>query len=378
MREVVIVDGVRTPIGRAYKEGYYKDIRADDLGVACVRRLLERNRKLEPAEIEDIVWGCANQSGEQGLNLGRMIALLAGLPVEVAGTTVDRQCGSSLQAFNFAAYEIMAGAAEIAIAGGVEHMSHVPMGTGLMPNPKLLDLFPQDMFVMGLTAERLATMYGITRVQADEFSLRSHHRALAARERFKEEIVPVRLDAERVVDIDQGPRADTNIEKLAALKPSFKPDGQVTAGNSSQVSDGAAAVLMTSAERARSLGMRPMAKIRATAVAGVRPEIMGWGPVPATHKAMDRAGLKLGDLDLIEINEAFAAQVLACNTDLKLDEERINVNGGAVALGHPLGCSGARLIVTLSHEMRRRGARLGLATMCIGIGQGIATVVEQL
>lgn len=379
MREVVIVDGVRTPIGRANKEAYYKDVRADDLGVACVRRLLERNRKLDPAGIEDIVWGCANQSGEQGLNLGRMIALLAGLPVEVAGTTVDRQCGSSLQAVNFAAYEIMAGAAEITIAGGVEHMSHVPIGTGLMPNPKLLDLFPQDMFVMGLTAERLATMYGITRAQADEFSLRSHERALAARERFKEEIVPVRLDAERVVDIDQGPRPDTSLERLAALKPSFKPDGgQVTAGNSSQVSDGAAAVLMMSAERARSLGMRPMAKIRATAVAGVRPEIMGWGPVPATHKAMERAGLKLGDVDLIEINEAFAAQVLACNTELKLDEERINVNGGAVALGHPLGCSGARLMVTLTHEMRRRGAPLGLATMCIGIGQGIATVVEQM
>lgn len=379
MREVVIVDGIRTPIGRASKEAYYKDIRADDLGVACVRRLLERNRKLDPAGIEDIVWGCANQSGEQGLNLGRMIALLSGLPVEVAGTTVDRQCGSSLQAVNFAAYEIMAGAAEVTIAGGVEHMSHVPMGTGLMPNPKLLDLFPQDMFVMGLTAERLATMYGITREQSDEFSLRSHRRALAARERFKEEIVPVRIDSGRVVDIDQGPRSDTNIEKLGGLKPSFKPDGgQVTAGNSSQVSDGAAAVLMMSAERARSFGMRPMAKIRATAVAGVRPEIMGWGPVPATRKAMDRAGLKLGDIELTEINEAFAAQVLACNTELKLDEERINVNGGAVALGHPLGCSGARLIVTLTHEMRRRGSRLGLATMCIGIGQGIATIVEQV
>lgn len=378
MREVVIVDGVRTPIGRASKEAYYKDIRADDLGVACVRRLLERNRKLDPAEIEDVVWGCANQSGEQGLNLGRMIALLAGLPVEVAGTTVDRQCGSSLQAVNFAAYEIIAGTAEVTIAGGVEHMSHVPMGAGLLPNPKLLDLFPQDMFVMGLTAERLATTYKITRANADAFALRSHERALAARERFKEEIVPMRIDGERVVDIDQGPRPDTSIEKLAALKPSFKPDGQVTAGNSSQVSDGAAAVLMMSAERARALGMRPMAKIRATAVAGVRPEIMGWGPVPATHKAIERAGLKLADLDLVEINEAFAAQVLACNTELKLDEERMNVNGGAVALGHPLGCSGARLIVTLTHEMRRRGARLGLATMCIGIGQGIATVVEQV
>ena len=377
MREVVIVDGVRTPIGRASKDGYYKDIRADDLGVICVRRLLERNRQLDPAGIEDVVWGCANQAGEQGLNLGRMIALLAGLPVEVAGTTVDRQCGSSLQAVNFAAYEIMCGAGEAVIAGGVEHMSHVPMGSGLLPNLKLLDLFPQDMFVMGLTAERLAAMHGITREQADMFSLRSHQRALAARDRFKEEIVPVPLAA-GVVDVDQGPRSDTSMERLAALKPSFKPDGQVTAGNSSQVSDGAAAVLMMSAERARALGLRPMARIRATAVAGVRPEIMGWGPVPATRKALARAGLKLSDIDLVEINEAFAAQVLACNIDLGIDENRLNVNGGAIALGHPLGCSGARLIVTLTHEMRRRGVKLGLATMCIGIGQGIATVVEQV
>jgi len=378
MHEVVIVDGVRTPIGRSNKEGYYKDIRADDLAVTCVRRLLERNRKLDPAEIEDVVWGCANQSGEQGLNIGRMIALLAGLPVEVAGTTVDRQCGSGLQAVNFAAYEIMTGASEVVIAGGVEQMSHVPMGSGLLLNPKLLDLFPQDMFVMGLTAERLAATYGITREQADAFSLRSHQRAIAARERFKEEIVPVLLSA-GLVDVDQGPRPDTSLERLAALKPSFKPDGgQVTAGNSSQVCDGAAAVLLMSAERARALGLRPMARIRATAVAGVRPEIMGWGPVPATHKVLGRAALKMGDIDLVEINEAFAAQVLACNTDLAIDENRLNVNGGAVALGHPLGCSGARLMVTLTHEMRRRGAHLGLVTMCIGIGQGIATVVEQV
>jgi acetyl-CoA acyltransferase len=377
MREVVIVDGVRTPIGRSNKDGYYRDVRADDLSVTCVRRLLDRNRELNPAEIEDVVWGCANQSGEQGLNIARMIALLAGLPVEVAGTTVDRQCGSGLQAVNFAAFEIMTGAAEVTVAGGVEQMSHVPMGSGLLPNPKLLDLFPQDMFVMGLTAERLASMYKITRQQADAFSLRSHQRAIAARDRFKEEIAPVRLES-GAIDVDQGPRPDTNIERLAALKPSFKPDGQVTAGNSSQVCDGAAAVLLMSADRARALGLKPMARIRATAVAGVRPEIMGWGPVPATHKVLGRAGLKLNDIDLVEINEAFAAQVLACNTDLAIDEDRLNVNGGAVALGHPLGCSGARLMVTLTHEMRRRGAALGLAAMCIGIGQGIATAVEQV
>ena len=377
MNEVVIVDAIRTPIGRSNKEGYYKDVRADDLSVACVRRLLERSEKLDPAEIEDVVWGCANQSGEQGLNIGRMVGLLARLPVEVAGTTVDRQCGSGLQAVNFAAYEIMTGNAEVTLAGGVEQMSHVPMGSGLLPNMKLLDLFPQDMFVMGLTAERLAGMYRISREQADAFSLRSHQRAIAARERFKEEIAPVRLTS-GLVDTDQGPRPDTSTEKLAALKPSFKPDGQVTAGNSSQVCDGAAAVLLMSGDRARSLGLRPMARIRATAVAGVRPEIMGWGPVPATHKVLNRAKLKIDEIDLVEINEAFAAQVLACNGELGIEESRLNVNGGAVALGHPLGCSGARLMVTLTHEMRRRGAPLGLATMCIGIGQGIATVVEQV
>jgi acetyl-CoA acetyltransferase family protein len=233
------------------------------------------------------------------------------------------------------------------------------------------------MFVMGLTAERLASAYKITREQADAFSLRSHQRAIAARDRFKEEIAPVRLES-GTVEVDQGPRPDTNLERLAALKPSFKPDGQVTAGNSSQVCDGAAAVLLMSGERARALGVQPMARLRATAVAGVRPEIMGWGPVPATNKVLGRAGLSLSAIDLVEINEAFAAQVLACNTELAIDENRLNVNGGAIALGHPLGCSGARLMVTLTHEMRRRGAALGLATMCIGIGQGIATIVEQM
>ena len=379
MREVVIVDGVRTPIGKAGREkGYYKDIRSDDLAVNCVRRLLEKNPKVDPEEIEDLVWGCANPQGEQGLNVGRMIGLLSGLPVEVAGTTVDRQCGSSLQAINFATQELMTGCGEIAIAGGAEHMTHIPMGSGISPNPKLAEMFPRDMFFMGLTAERLAEMYRITRQQADAFALRSNQRAVAARERFKEEIVPVKLPDGAAVDVDQGPRAETTMEKLASLQPSFKPDGQVTAGNSSQISDGAAAVLLMTAERARSLGVKPMAKIRAMAVAGVRPEIMGWGPVPSTHKALERAKLTIKDIDLFEINEAFAAQVLACNTDLKIPEDRLDVNGGAVALGHPLGCSGARLMVTLTHEMRRRGARLGLATMCIGIGQGIATIVEQV
>ncbi len=379
MTEAVIVDGVRTPIARAGKDkSYYRDIRADELGALCIKELLRRNPKVNPAEIEDVIWGCANQSAEQSLNIGRMIALLAELPVEVAGTTVDRQCGSSLQALNFAAQAIMTGAGDVAIAGGVEHMTHIPMGSGLAPNERLLQMFPRDMFFMGLTAERLAAMYNIRREDADAFSLRSNQRAVAARERFKEEIVKVPIGEGALAEIDQGPRADTSLEKLAALAPSFKEGGQVTAGNSSQISDGAAAVLVMSAERARSLGIRPMARIRATAVAGVRPEIMGWGPVPATSKALARAGLKIGDIDLFEINEAFAAQVLACNTELKINEDKLNVNGGAVALGHPLGCSGARLMTTLLHEMRRRGARLGIATMCIGMGQGVATVVEQI
>ena len=377
MREVVIIDAVRTPIGRAGRDqAYFKDVRGDELGVACVKSLLQRTPSLNPAEIEDLIWGCANQSGEQSLNIGRMIGLLAGLPVEVAGTTVDRQCGSSLQAINFGTQAIMSGAGEVVIAGGVENMSHVPMGAGVNPNPKLLELYPPEMYVMGMTAERLAEMYRITRAQADAFALRSNQRAIAARDRF--EIVPITLPGGATVDIDQGPRAETTIEKLAALKPSFLPTGQVTAGNSSQISDGAAAVLLMSAERARSLGLKPRVRIRATAVAGVRPEIMGWGPVPATHKAMTRAGLKPADIGLWEINEAFAAQVLACNTDLAIDEEKLNVNGGAIAIGHPLGCSGARITVTLFHEMVRRGIPLGVATMCIGIGQGITTVFEQV
>jgi len=298
--------------------------------------------------------------------------------VEVAGTTIDRQCGSSLQAVNFGAHAIMCGAGDVIIAGGVENMSHVPMGAGVNPNPKLLEMYPPEMYVMGMTAERLAGMYNVTRAQADAFALRSNQRSVAARERFKEEIAPIELPGGLVVDVDQGPRAETTIEKLAALKPSFVPNGQVTAGNSSQISDGAAAILLMSADRAKALGLKPKVRIRATAVAGVRPEIMGWGPVPASHKALQRAGLKPSDIGLWEINEAFAAQVLACNTDLGIDEEKLNVNGGAVAIGHPLGCSGARLVVTLVHEMVRRGTPLGVATMCIGIGQGIATVFEQV
>jgi acetyl-CoA acyltransferase len=379
MREVVVVDAVRTPVGKGHPEkGIFKDVRADDLGVVCVRALLAR-RRFDPATIEDVIFGCANQQGEQGFNIARMIGLLAGLPIEVAGTTVDRQCGSSLQAVNFGAYSIATGNADVVIAGGVEHMGHIPMGKGADPNRKLFDRFPPAMMFMGQTAEILAERKAISREDSDRFALRSNQRAVAAHEegRFKDEMVPVALPGGATADRDQGPRADTTFEKLAGLAPSFKEGGQVTAGNSSQISDGAAAVLLMTRERAKESGLPVLATIRATAVAGVDPEIMGWGPVPASQKALKRAGLRIDQMDLVEINEAFACQVLACARELKIPEERLNVNGGAVALGHPLGCSGARLTATLLHELRRRQGRFGLATMCIGFGQGIATVFER-
>ena len=379
MREVVVVDAVRTPVGKGHPEkGLYKDVRADDLGVVCVRALLAR-RRFDPATIEDVIFGCANQQGEQGFNVARMIGLLAGLPIEVAGTTVDRQCGSSLQAVNFGAHSIMTGNADVVIAGGVEHMGHISMGKGADPNRKLFDRFPPAMMFMGQTAEILAERKGITRADSDKFALRSNQRAVAAHDegRFKDEIVPVALPGGGTADRDQGPRADTSLEKLASLAPSFKEGGQVTAGNSSQISDGAAAVLLMSRERAKELGLPPLATVRATAVAGVHPEIMGWGPVPASRKALARAGLAMDQIDLVEINEAFACQVLACARELRIPEDKLNVNGGAVAIGHPLGCSGARLTATLLHELQRRQGRFGLATMCIGFGQGIATVFER-
>jgi len=379
MREAVVVDAVRTPLGKGHPEkGLFKDVRADDLAVVCVRALLDR-RRFDPALIEDVIFGCANQQGEQGLNVARMIGLLAGLPIEVAGTTVDRQCGSSLQAINFGAHAIMTGNADVVLAGGVEHMGHVPMGKGADPNQKLFDRFPPAMMFMGQTAEILAERKRITREDSDRFALRSNQRAVAAHEqgRFRDELVPVPLPGGGTADRDQGPRADTSLEKLAALQPSFQEGGQVTAGNSSQISDGAAAVLLMSRERARDLGLQPLATVRATAVAGVDPEIMGWGPVPASQKALRRAGLTMEQMDLAEINEAFACQVLACARALEIPEEKLNVNGGAVALGHPLGCSGARLAATLLHELKRRQGRFGLATMCIGFGQGIATIFER-
>jgi acetyl-CoA acyltransferase len=383
MRYAVIIDAVRTPVGKAHPDkGIYRDVRADDLSADLMKALLERV-KLPASEVEDIQWGCVKQQGEQGYDIARQAALIAGLPIEVAGVTVNRNCGSSLQAINQAAQSIAAACEDVQIAGGVEHMHHLPMEAGFDPSPRILYRHSPAVFNMGLTAENLALKYKISRREQDEFALRSHRRAAEATDSgaFAREVIPTwGRDEEgrrKVITEDQGIRRDTSLEALGALKPVFMPQGgTVTAGNASQVSVGAAAVLVMSEERAKELGLRPKVRIRAMAVAGVDPSVMGIGPVPATHKALERARLKLEDIDLIEINEAFAAQALAVMKLLKCDPEKVNVHGGAVALGHPLGASGARIATTLIHAMEERKARLGLATMCIGAGQGIATIFE--
>jgi acetyl-CoA acyltransferase len=383
MRNAVIIDAVRTPIGRAHAEkGIYRDVRADDLSADLIKALLERCG-LPASEVEDIHWGCVLQQGEQGYDIARFAALIGGLPVEVAGVTVNRNCGSSLQAINQAAQSIAAGCEDVQIAGGVEHMQHIPMEAGFSPNPRYFYRHSPATLNMGITAENLALKYKISRRAQDEFALRSHRLAGQAADsgRFAREVIATwGRDEEgrrKLLSDDQGIRRDTSLEALAALRPAFMPEGgSVTAGNSSQVSVGAAAVLIMSEERAKTFGLKPSVRIRAMAVAGVDPSIMGIGPVPATHKALERAGLKLPDIDLIEINEAFAAQALAVMKLLKVDPEKVNVRGGAIALGHPLGASGARITCTLIHAMQERKAHLGLATMCIGAGQGIATIFE--
>ncbi len=399
MRDAVIIDAVRTPIGKY--AGILRDVRPDDLLAHVIARLVERTRV--PVEaIEDVYAGCANQAGEDNRNVARMAALVAGLPIEVPGATVNRLCASGLEAVNEAARAIQTDSGDVLIAGGVESMTRAPFvmlkaaeafprgAIGMadttigwrFTNPRLAAMYPPES--MGETAENLAEKYRISREEQDAFALRSHQRAVAAMQggRFKDEILPVPIPQRKgdpiAVDADEGPRPDTSLEKLAKLKPAFREGGTVTAGNASQVNDGAAAVLLTSREKARELGLQPMARILATGVAGVHPSFMGIGPVPATQKALRRAGLRMDQIDLVELNEAFAAQSLACIRDLGIDQERCNVNGGAIALGHPLGCSGARILTTLLHEMRRRQVRYGLATMCIGVGQGLATIVERL
>ncbi len=383
MRYAVVIDAARTPIGRAHPDkGMYRDVRADDLSADLMKALLARS-KLDPALVEDIHWGCVKQQGEQGYNVGRMAALIAGLPIEVGACTVNRLCGSSLQALHQAAQSIAAGCEDVQIAGGVEHMHHIPMEAGFDPSPRLWYRHSPATMNMGLTAENLALRYKISRRQQDEFALRSHQRAAQATDSgaFAREIVPTwgRDDEGRrkVLTADQCIRRDTSLEALGALKPAFMPNGgTVTAGNASPINVGAAALLVMSEERAKELGLKPRVRIRAMAVAGVDPSVMGLGPVPAVHKVLKRAGLKLEDIDLIEINEAFAAQTLAVIQLLKADPEKVNVRGGAIAIGHPLGGSGARIATTLLHLMEDRKARFGLATMCIGAGQGIATLFE--
>jgi acetyl-CoA acyltransferase len=385
MRHAVIIDAVRTPIGRAHAEkGIFRDVRADDLSADLMGALLERT-KLPAAEVEDIHWGCVKQQGEQGYDIARMAALIAGLPIEVCGVTVNRNCGSSLQAINQAAQSIAAGCEDVQIAGGVEHMHHIPMEAGFNPSPRFFFRHSPATLNMGVTAENLAIKYKISRKEQDEFALRSHRRAAEATDTgaFSKEVIPTwgrdEEGRKKIVHEDQCIRRDTNLESLAALKPVFMPQGgTVTAGNASPLNVGAAAVLIMSEERAKEMGFTPKVRIRSMAVAGVDPSVMGIGPVPATHKALERAGLKLEDIDLIELNEAFAAQALAVIKLLKADPEKVNVRGGAIAIGHPLGASGARIATTLIHALEARGGRLGLATMCIGAGQGIATIFERV
>jgi len=386
MNEAVVVDAVRTPMGRS-KGGVFRNIRADELSAVVVRALLERNPALNPKEIDDVLWGCANQTLEQGFNVARAVVLLAGLPHEVPAQTINRLCGSSLQAINTAAQSIWSGQGHVYLCGGVEHMGHVGIVHGVDIPPAYSLWGAQAGMVMGLTAEYLCILHGTSRQDQDAFALRSHQKAAQAQQRgaFAKQMVPVQgHDADGVpvrVDYDEVVRPDTTLEALAALKPSFNPKGSVTAGNSSAISDGASAVLVMSAERAKALGLKPMAKVRACALAGVDPSIMGYGPVPASKKALAKAGLAIGDINVVELNEAFAAQSLPVLKDLGLRarmEEKVNLNGGAIALGHPLGCSGARITTSLLHLMEEKQAALGLATMCIGMGQGIATVFEKV
>lgn len=400
MREAVLVSAVRTPVGRAFK-GALRATRPDELAAIAIKGALDHVPQLASSssvknEIDDVILGCAMPEAEQGMNVARIAALRAGLPIEVSAFTINRFCSSGLQAIALAAERIMCGSAEIVIAGGTESMSMVPMaGHKFSPNPWLVENAPGTYLSMGLTAERLAQRFGITREEADAFALKSHQKALAAAQagKFTDEIVPVPLnqangsnrnqakesaEKEMYLTADEGPRSDTSMEALAALKPAFHIKGTVTAGNSSQMSDGAAAAVVMSAERARQLGIKPLARYVAFATAGYKPEEMGLGPVFAIPKALKFAGLKLSEIDVIELNEAFAVQSLAGIREAALDPERVNPNGGAIALGHPLGCTGAKLTATILRELKRRKARYGMVTMCVGGGMGAAGIFENL
>jgi acetyl-CoA acyltransferase len=391
MREVVIVSAVRTPVGKAYK-GTLRTTRPDDLGAVAIKGALERVPQVDLREIEDVILGCAMPEAEQGMNVARIASLRAGLPVECSAMTINRFCSSGLQAIAIAADRIAMGGAEVIVAGGTESMTMVPMGGHkFTANPTLVANYPDSYLSMGLTAERLAQRHGITREMADEFSLNSHKKAMAAiaAGNFDDEIVPVAVSfttpngskpkrQEIVFRIDEGPRADTTMEALGSLKAAFHAKGTVTAGNSSQMSDGAAAAVVMSANRARELGIKPLARFVAFATAGYKPEEMGIGPVYAIPKALKLAGLKLEDIDVFELNEAFATQSLAVIKEAGLDPAKINPNGGAVALGHPLGCTGAKLTATIIRELKRRNGKYGIVTMCVGGGMGAAGIIENL
>jgi acetyl-CoA acyltransferase len=383
-REVVIVEAARTPIGRGHEEkGYYKDVHASNLLAKTYSDVIER-AGIDPSIVEDAIAGCAQQFGEQGINIARNAWLEAGLPIETPATTIDRQCGSAQQAVNFGAALVASGVLDTVIGGGVEHMGHISFADGMQVmqehgmafSPQLLERY--NLVPQGISAELIADKWEIPRSELDEIGLRSHQLAARATEegRFEREIIPFTVDGDTYVS-DQGIRPDTNLEKLAELKPAFKEDGKITAGNSSQVSDGAAAVLMMTREKADELGLKPRARILDQTTVGVDPVLMLTGPIPATRKLLDRNGMKLDDIDLIEINEAFASVVAAWRRELEPDMDRVNVNGGAIALGHPLGSTGARLITTLLHELERSDKELGLVTMCCGGGLGTGTVIQR-
>ncbi len=386
-RDVVIVDYARSPMGRS-KNGCFRNLRADEMSSHLIKALLARNSALDPAEIDDVIWGCVMQRGEQGFNIARNVLLRAELPHTVPGQTVNRLCGSSMSALHTAAVNIMSGMGDVYLVGGVEHMGHLDMNEGIDPNPAMGLSVAKAAGSMGLTAEYLSLLHGITREQMDEFGARSHQRAAAARDggEFRREIVPMNghdeYGAPILVEHDETIRPETTVEVLSTLRPAFNPKGgTVTAGTSSQITDGASSMLVMSAERAQSLGLTPVAKIRSMAIAGVDPSIMGYGPVPSTNKALEKAGLTISDVDKVELNEAFAAQALPVLKDLKLlddMDEKVNLRGGAIALGHPFGCSGTRITGALLSVMEDSDASLGVSTMCIGLGQGITTVVERV
>ncbi|MBZ9560482.1 MULTISPECIES: acetyl-CoA C-acyltransferase FadA [Modicisalibacter] len=386
-RDIVVVDAVRTAMAKA-KNGAFRHVRAENLSAAVMQALFDRNDRLDPAEVDDVIWGCVNQTLEQAMNIARNAAIMTGIPRSVPAQTVNRLCGSSMSALHIASANIRAGMGDFYIIGGVEHMEHVPMTHGVDVNPAASKYAAKAAMMMGLTAELLGKMHGITREEQDKFGVRSHQRALAANEKgyFDDEIIGVEghdADGFRCrVDRDEVVRTDANLDDMAKLKPAFDPrSGTVTAGTSSALSVGAAGLAVMSYERAQALGLEPLARVVSTGVAGCDASIMGYGPVPATKKALKAAGLKIEDIQTVELNEAFAAQSLPVLKDLKLIDrldEAVNLHGGAIALGHPLGCSGARICTTLLNVMRQQDTTLGLATMCIGMGQGVATVFERL